>query len=72
MKPKNRKKYYILTLFFFTIALFMLLFSALEQKMQPPLKEISHMKCKALANKIIDDSASEILSEMELTEKEKM
>ena len=69
MKPKKRKKYYILPLFFFTIALFMLLFSALEQKMQPPLKEISHMKCKALANKIIDDSASEILSEMELTEK---
>ena len=68
MKSKNRKKYHILFLIFLTIALSMILFSALEQKLQPSLKEISHMQCKALANKIIDASAAEILSEMELTE----
>ena len=67
MKSKNRKKYIILFVLFLSFAFFLLLFSSLEEKLLPPLKEISHLQCKALANKIIDDSAAEILSETELT-----
>ena len=68
MKSKTRKKYHILLVFFLLIAACVLFFSFLDQKLVPPLKEISHMQCKAAANKIIDSSAAEILSEMELTE----
>ena len=68
MKSRNRKKYSILFMSFFAAALFIFFFSVMEQKLLPPLKEISHLQCKALANKIIDDSAAEILSETKLTE----
>lgn len=68
MKSKTGKKYHMLLAFFLLFTACILLLSVLDQKLVPPLKEISHMQCKAAANKIIDSSAAEILSEMELTE----
>lgn len=40
----------------------------MEQRLAPPLQEISHMQCKAVANRIIDSSAAEILEEMDVSE----
>lgn len=68
MKSKTRKKCHILLLLFLLFTICILLLSVLDQKLVPPLKEISHMQCKIAANKIIDDSAEKILSEMKLTE----
>lgn len=67
MKGKRRKKHQnMLIVLLFFLGIF-LLFAFLDQKLLPPLKEISHMQCKMLANQIIDTSAAEILSDMELT-----
>ena len=41
-------------------------FFLLEKNLLPPLKEISHMQCKAAANHIIDEAAANALARMEL------
>ena len=43
-----------------------LCFFLLEKSLLPPLKEISHMQCKAAANRIIDEAAANALARMEL------
>ncbi|WP_458407263.1 sporulation protein YunB [Anaerotignum sp.] len=68
MRPKSRKKYQKTVLFILSLCSLFLLFSYIDRKMIPPLKEISHFQCKMTANQIIDTSANEILSDMKLTE----
>ena len=41
-------------------------FSFMEKSLLPPLKEISHMQCRAAANRIIDEAAANALARMEL------
>ena len=53
--------------------LFSLLFACfallqLEKKLLPPLREISHIQCKALANQVIDAATAEILESMTLSQ----
>ena len=66
MIRKSRKKYQKVLLFILFFFSTFLLFSFFDRKMIPPLQEISHMQCKLKANQIIDASANQILSDMEL------
>ena len=65
MRKKRRKwkNHHLLILFLGVFLLSFLLFSFLESRFLPPLQEISHMQCRALANQIIDEATTEILSE---------
>ena len=68
MKKKSNKIKRKLILIIFPIVFFILFISFLDTILIPPLKEISHIQCKSLANKVIDSSASELLNEFDLTE----
>ncbi len=68
MRKKRRKhKNKISLLFLFVLCLSFLLFALLENRFLPPLKEISHMQCKALANQIIDEATADILDNTEFS-----
>lgn len=67
MKRRRRKKFHMSILFLLCFFLLFLFFSFLERQLLPPLKEISHMQCKALANQIIDVSAFKILEKMDMS-----
>lgn len=68
MRKKQRKhKYRFLLLFLFALCLSFLLFALLENRFLPPLKEISHMQCKALANQIIDEATADILEDTDFS-----
>lgn len=56
----------ICILFFIFFSCFALL--QLEKKLLPPLREISHIQCKALANQVIDAATAEILESMALSQ----
>lgn len=60
-KKRRKRKYRSILLFLFVLCLSFLLFALLENRFLPPLKEISHMQCKALANQIIDEATADIL-----------
>lgn len=66
---KKRKKHRLRfpLCLFFVLCLFLLLFSSLEKRLLPPIKEISHMQCKALANQIIDDATADILEDTDFS-----
>ena len=66
MRKKQRKwkNHHLLILFLGVFLLSFLLFSFLESRFLPPLQEISHMQCRALANQIIDEATTEILSDV--------
>lgn len=65
MKKRRKQKQKRLFLFFlFFVCLFALLL-LLESRLIPPLKEISHMQCKALANQMIDAAAMENLQKLD-------
>ena len=65
MQKKRRKIKRNLLFLFYSILLFLLipvLFMQMEKKLIPPLKEISHMQCKTLANQIIDKAVEDTLN----------
>ena len=65
MKKKRKcRKFLMIFLFLFLLYFFFYFF---DQKLVPPLKEISHMQCKTTANQIIDHSASAVLKELDLS-----
>lgn len=66
MHRKHRKKYYLILFLYLLSVLWSISF--LEHRLLPPLKEISHMQCRTMANQIIDTAATEILQEMELSD----
>ena len=68
MKRKNKKKALVFLFFCLVFCGLWFLFSFLEQRLVPPLQEISHMQCKAYANGIIDSAAAEALEEIDLSE----
>ncbi|MBR5123356.1 MAG: sporulation protein YunB [Anaerotignum sp.] len=68
MKKKSNKVKMRFIFIFFSIVFFIFSFSFLDMILIPPLKEISHIQCKSLANKVIDSSAAELLNEFDLTE----
>ena len=68
MKKKSNKIKKKFILIFFSVILFILSISILDTILIPPLKEISHIQCKSLANKVIDASATELLNEFDLAE----
>ena len=61
-KPKKKEISALLLPALLTVLLFFLL----ENSLLPPLKEISHMQCRAAANRIIDEAAANALARMEL------
>ena len=65
MKKRTLKKIYYLFLFIFVCIISIVIFLFVDNRFTPTLKEVSHMHCKAYANKIIDTSLSEIISEQE-------
>ena len=64
-RKRNRKKRNILPILLPAFLTVLCLF-LLEKSLLPPLKEISHMQCKAAANHIIDEAAANALADMEL------
>ena len=64
-RKRNRKRKKFLPLLLPAL-LTVLCFFLLEKNLLPPLKEISHMQCKAAANHIIDEAAANALARMEL------
>nr|WP_294680497.1 sporulation protein YunB [uncultured Anaerotignum sp.] len=62
-RKRKRKPPFFLLLF---LLLFLLAIVLVEKSLLPPLKEISHLQCKAMANRMIDQATADILSEMEL------
>lgn len=66
-KKRRKRKYRSILLFLFVLCLSFLLFALLENRFLPPLKEISHMQCKALANQIIDEATADILENTDFT-----
>ena len=64
-RKRNRKRKKFLPLLLPAL-LTVLCFFLLEKSLLPPLKEISHMQCKAAANRIIDEAAANALARMEL------
>ena len=66
-KKRRKRKYRFLLLFLFVLCLSFLLFALLENRFLPPLKEISHMQCKALANQIIDEATADILEDTDFS-----
>lgn len=64
-KQKKRKKRRLFPLLL-PILLTVLCLFLLEKSLLPPLKEISHIQCKATANRIIDQAAANALANMEL------
>lgn len=64
-RKRNRKRKKFLPLLLPAL-LTLLCFFLLEKSLLPPLKEISHMQCKAAANRIIDEAAANALARMEL------
>lgn len=65
---KKRKKHKIKFLLpLLLVPFFFLLVSVLESRLLPPLKEISHIQCKALANQIIDEATANILADTEFS-----
>lgn len=65
MKKKRKRKRFLLLFLFLSLLYFFFYF--FDQKLLPPLKEISHMQCKTTANQIIDHSASAVLKELDLS-----
>ena len=63
-RKRNRKRKKFLPLLLPAL-LTVLCFFLLENSLLPPLKEISHMQCRA-ANRIIDEAAANALARMEL------
>ena len=61
-RKRNRKRKKFLPLLLPAL-LTVLCFFLLEKNLLPPLKEISHMQCKAAANHIIDEAAANALGE---------
>lgn len=70
-----RKKYHktqknilpaLLGLLCFLLLLFALL--QMEKRLLPPIQEISHLQCKALANRIIDAAAEDTIRRMALSQ----
>lgn len=66
-RRKRKKRILFLKISLLLGGLLFLLFY-MEQRLVPPLKEISHVQCKSAANRIIDSSAAEILQEMNMEE----
>ncbi len=68
-KKHNRIKRAILSLFVLLFVLFLTVFFLLqiEKRLIPPLKEISHIQCKTLANQIIDAAVEDTLHSLELS-----
>lgn len=66
-KKRRKRKYRSILLFLFVLCLSFLLFALLENRFLPPLKEISHMQCKALANQIIDEATADILEDTDFS-----
>lgn len=64
-RKRNRKRKKFLPLLLPAL-LTVLCFFLLEKSLLPPLKEISHMQCRAAANHIIDEAAANALARMEL------
>ena len=64
-RKRNRKRKKFLPLLLPAL-LTVLCFFLLENSLLPPLKEISHMQCRAAANRIIDEAAANALARMEL------
>lgn len=64
-KQRKRKKKKFFPIFLSVLLMILCLF-LLEKSLLPPLKEISHMQCKAAANQIIDRAAANVLENMEL------
>lgn len=66
-KKRRKHKYRFLFLFPVVLCLSFLLLAFLESRFLPPLKEISHMQCKALANSIIDAATVTILEDTDFS-----
>ena len=66
-RKKQKQRIRIFAIVSFIAGLFLFL-SFMEHRMIPPLKEISHIHCKTLANQIIDSSVSVILRHENLTD----
>ncbi|MGN0135138.1 sporulation protein YunB [Anaerotignum sp.] len=66
-KKRRKRKNKSLLFFLCILCLSFLLFSFLENRFLPPLKEISHMQCKALANQIIDKATINILNDTDFS-----
>lgn len=64
-KKRSRKKKKILPILLPAFLTILCLF-LLEKNLLPPLKEISHIQCRAAANQIIDQAAADALKNMEL------
>lgn len=56
---------YNIALFLLTISVTLFLLFQLESALLPPLREISHMQCKAISKNIIDSSVTEVMQEMQ-------
>lgn len=67
MRKKRGNALRSLLLLLGAAGLTLLFFTTIENQLIPPLKEISHMQCKALANEIIDHAALENLQKMDST-----
>ena len=65
MKKRTIRKVYSILLFVFIGIISIGFFSFLDSRFTPTLKEISHVHCKAYANRIIDTALAESLSEKE-------
>ncbi|MBQ2880566.1 MAG: sporulation protein YunB [Anaerotignum sp.] len=60
MKKKTIKTMRYFLVFTLEIILFLSLLAFADSRIMPPLMEISHMQCKAYANRLIDEAAQEI------------
>ena len=65
MKKRRTKKIYNVFLFFFVCFITIWFFSYIDNRFLPVLKEVSHIHCKAYANKIINSALEELLSKNE-------
>lgn len=64
-RRKQKTKLFLPFIFLGILTFAFLLFSFLESRFLPPLKEVSHMQCRSLANEIIDEAVGKLLQETE-------
>ncbi len=68
-KRKKRFSFFIILIFLF-LGTFLAAFLGLhviEKSFLPPLREISHIQCKTLANQMIDKAVADMLQEMDFS-----
>lgn len=66
-KQHNPSKFYLIILFLLVFFTTIFLLYQLEQKITPPLKEISHTCSTAIANEILDACVAQVLTELPLS-----